>query len=541
MSTAARDEPPLISADYVIVGAGSAGCVLAERLSKDPRVRVVLVEAGGSDAARVVELPVGYAMTIGNPSYDWGYNAGPEPGLRDRNIYYARGKVLGGCSSINGLAWVRGARADYDAWLAQGCHGWGWDDVQPYLARCENFAPGGPGRGRDGPVPVDYNPLWARPMQLLQKAGESLGLPALHDYNVEAPLGLARAQLNWQKGRRKSASATYLKAARNRPNLTVLTDALAESLVVENGAVAGVRILHGDRRKTVSARAEVILSAGSIGTPLLLEKSGIGNPRRLQEQGIPVVGDAPEVGENLRDHMMVTLPFRLSGLESLNGSGRGLRAIRNVVQYALLHTGELAGTPTQLMGYARVNGTGPADVQLFAGPLTYSFQEVRGRHRAVPDRHPGMSLSFYQCRPRSVGQVHYNGNETAPTIVAGYLTHEEDRRTVAAALRLCLRLAAQEPLANHIVNGPPLDVDATEAELLDFAERSGSTAFHAVGSCRMGGDPASVVDLSLRARAVRRLRIVDASVMPDIVGANTHAPTMMLAERAADLIVHEGR
>jgi choline dehydrogenase len=529
---------PAQTADYIIVGAGSAGCVLANRLSEDPNITVLLVEAGGGDRHPIIDLPVGYASTLANPKFDWCFQTGPEPGLGGRMIHYARGKLLGGSSSINGLAWVRGGRADYDAWAALGCQGWGWDDVLPYFIRAEDFAPGGEGRGQGGPVPIDFNPGWHKSMDLLVEGSRNVGLPSPRDYNVEAPMGLSRAQLNWKGGRRQSSARAYLDRARGRSNLQIITDANVDRLIIENGAVLGVVATQSGNSIQFSSNAEVILCAGAIGSPLLLEKSGIGQPDRLRNSDIAVQGEAPEVGENVRDHVMFTTQYQVKGLSSLNSAGRGLSAVYNGLRYLLGRKGTLSGTPTEVLGFARVgSGDGPADIEVFAGPLTYQLREVKGRVTPVVDKKPGFSLSFYQCRPASSGHVHLRPDGSAD-IQCGYLKAAADRQIAVAGIRFCRNLAAQRPIADYIEEEvtPGSSLANDDAGLLDWAVRNGTTAFHIVGSCRMGADEHSVVDLQLRVRAVRRLRIVDASVMPALVGANTHAPTVMIAEKAADII-----
>jgi choline dehydrogenase len=326
---------------------------------------------------------------------------------------------------------------------------------------------------------------------------------------------------------------------RQRRNLTVMQECMTDELLLEQGAATGVRVVLGDGSiESIFAHREVILSAGAIGSPLLLERSGIGNAGRLRDLGIQVAADSREVGENLRDHLLVTLRYRLAGLESINAGSHGIRAACNLLRYALFHTGLLSGTPTELIGFARAaGGEGPADIQVFGSPMTYAARQVDGKLKIAVERKPGLSLGFYQGRPRSHGQIHLQDRRGGVSLVAGFLTDEYDRAIVVSAMRLCRRVLRQPAIAPHIVSelapGSPVQDDG---ELLEYARKAGTTAFHIVGSCRMGADPGSVVDLQLRVRGIQRLRIVDASVMPDLVGANTHAPVVMIAERAADLI-----
>jgi choline dehydrogenase len=526
------------NADYVIVGAGSAGCVLAARLSEDPKVKVVLVEAGGRDRNPWLHIPVGFSRTIGDPRYDWSFQTGPEPALLNRSFHYARGKTLGGSSAINGLAWVTGGRPDYDRWAELAGEEWGYDRFHPYLKKVESFAPGGPHRGKDGPVHVQYNPGWANSMDRLVEAFEATGVPRVDDYNTEFPFGVGRLQTNVGNGRRMSAATAYLAPARSRANLEMVTDAEVLSLTIENGAAVGIAYRQGGEVRQLRANAEVILAAGAIGSPVLLERSGIGDPARLTALGIAVKGEAAQVGENLKDHYMVPFRLRVKDLQSINGSDRGARAVATALRYAFGRGGPMTETPTQLTGFMRVApGIGASDIQFLAMALSYSFRQVGGRIKAVMDRAPGMTLSFYPTYPKSTGSVHLQGDGSVRT-VCNFLADPDDQTLFVAAMRAMRRIIAQPPLAPYIVaeTSPGPSVGESDEDLLAHARSSGSSAMHPTTTCRMGNDAASVLDPQLRVRACRRLRVVDASAMPDLPGCNTNAPTMALAEKAAEII-----
>lgn len=527
-----------VQADYVIIGAGSAGSVLAARLSEDPSVRVVLLEAGGSGEGFWFRVPVGYAKLIGNPKTDWAFRTQPEPGIDGRVMQYSRGKALGGSSSINGLAWTFGSRHDYRRWAALGCDDWDYETVLPYLQKLENFPAGGPHRGKNGPVRVQVNPGQNAATRMFYDACLSAGLPDLPDPNVAEPFGVGRMQTNVGGGIRQSASRVYLGPARSRSNLTILTDVSASKLVIENGAATGVTFTRGGVTQHASAAREVIVCAGAVGSPLVLEAAGIGNAERLKALGIEVKADRPSVGENARDHYMVQLKMRLKGVQTLNGSDGGLRALVNGTRYILTRGGPLAATPTELIGFTPLPGEdAPSAIEFWCNPLTYDYRPIKGTLRTVMHKEPGMTISMYHSYPRSVGHVHL-GADGKPEILTNVLTDPHDQRMAVEGLRFLRRMATLEPLASHVVSGLGLaeNLGDGDDEMLAYVKAVGNSSFHLVGTCRMGADEDSVVDQQLRVRGVRRLRVADASVMPTIIGTHTNAPSMMIAERCAEFI-----
>ena len=531
--------------DYVVVGGGSAGCVLAARLSEDGRATVALVEAGGRDRHPYIHIPAGYARILGHPRLTWGYRTEPDPGTASRALDYPRGRVWGGSSSINGLGHVRGHPSDYDLWAQKGCTGWGWDDLLPYFQRHEAYAGGGEGRGTAGPQRVE--PLADRPPLLdhLAEAARAIGLPVQPDMNGPVREGFSEFQQTRRGRRRISAARAWLHPALGRPNLTVIDEAMALRVVVEDGRATGVAIRRGGAEQVVAARREVILSAGAIGSPQLLMLSGIGPGEALAGLGIPVLRDMPGIGANLQDHYIVRLGYRLASHRwSANRRIHGWRLPIEAMRWALNGTGVLTWSPGMFSLFARTAaGLEAPDIQINGGPL--SWAEVPGAGRwpglaiGTPEGEPGMTIGVWQCRPESRGSVSLASPDpaAAPRIAPRYLATEADRACVLRGLRLARQWMAAAPLAGIVAGeARPGPAAASDADLLDFARATGGTVYHPCGTVRMGGDPTAPLDPQLRLRGVAGLRVVDASVFPDIPVCNINATVLSVAEKAADLI-----
>ncbi len=526
--------------DYVIVGAGTAGCVLANRLSQDPARRVLLLEAGGSDDWIWFKVPVGYLYCMGDPRADWGFRTEAEPGLNGRVLGYPRGRVLGGCSSINGMLYLRGQAADYDHWRQLGNPGWGWDDVLPWFKKSEDYGPGADEmHGAGGEWRVEKQRLKWDILEAFKAAAVEAGLPETDDFNRGDNEGVGYFKVNQKAGWRWSAATGFLRPAMKRPNLTVMTHAQAERLTFEGARCTGVEFRHGKEAgaplKRAAAGAELILASGAIGSPHLLQLSGVGPGALLQDHGIETRLDAPGVGANLQDHLQIRCAYKVTGIETLNTMSASLLGKAKIaLEYALKRSGPMSMAPSQLAAFAR---SGPdvatADLEYHVQPLTLeAFGEPL---------HPfdAFTASVCHLRPESRGTVRLKSPDPRahPAIAPNYLSTEGDRRVAAAAIRLTRRIVAQSPLAKYrpeeFKPGPQWQSDA---ELAEAAGHVASTIFHPVGTCRMGPDPASVVDPELRVRGIEGLRVVDASIMPTITSGNTNSPTVMIAEKAADLI-----
>lgn len=523
--------------DYVVVGGGTAGCVLANRLSADPGASVLLLEAGGKDDYFWIDVPVGYLYTIGNPRTDWCYSIEPDPGLNGRTIGYARGRVLGGCSSINAMIYMRGQKSDYDHWASLGNRGWGWDDVLPVFKRSEDYQHGADEcHGAGGELRVEERRVSWEILDAWRDAAEECGIPKIAEFNRGDNFGNAYFQMNQRNGRRWSGTKAFLRPVLRRPNLTVRTDAQVRRVVVERGdagpRATGVELLTGER---LPARREVILAAGAIGSPQILQLSGVGPGSLLQRHGVAVVHDLPGVGENLHDHLQIRTIYKVRNTVTLNRRVNSLFGKAAMgIEYLLFKTGPLTMPPSQLGAFARSDPSrASANMEWHVQPLSLDkFGDPLHRFDAI-------TPSVANLQPTSRGHVRIKDPDPrqAPAITLNYLSTDEDRRVAVAGLRFTRRIMAARALARFEPREwkPGPEVDGDEA-LARAAGDLGTTIFHPVGTCRMGRDPLAVVDDRLAVRGVSGLRVIDASVMPRITSGNTNAPTVMIAEKGAEFV-----
>jgi choline dehydrogenase len=528
--------------DYVIVGAGSAGSVLANRLSEDGTASVLVLEAGPSDWHPFIHIPAGFIKTYHDARVNWLYTMEPSEWTGGRRILAPRGKTLGGSSSINGHIYNRGQRMDFDTWAQLGNRGWGYADVLPYFKRMERrLGDGDPTfRGRDGSLTVS-DLEWRHPLCEAFIAGAvGIGIPRNPDYNGAIQEGVAYAQRTIHNGRRVSAASAFLHPARKRPNVTVRTHAHATAIEFEGKRAVGVTYRRGGRGGgaiTARARREVILSGGSFNTPQLLQLSGIGPAPLLRGLGIAVRHALPGVGENLRDHYAPRFTVRVKNIETINERARGLKLMREVIRYATARKGILALNPTLIYAFWRSDpGVANSDLQFTFTPASYR-EGVQGEL----DLEPGMTIASWQQRPESRGWVRLRSADPfeAPVIQPNYLAEESDRRVLLAGMRLARRLLKTEPLAPYYdYEDFPGDKVQSDDDLLAAAKQRGTTTFHPSGTCRMGpgSDPMAVVDDELRVHGLEGLRVIDASIMPTMLSANLNAATLMLADKASDLI-----
>jgi choline dehydrogenase len=534
-------ELPYLDADYIVVGAGSAGCVMAARLSEDARTKVILLEAGTEDTNRWIHIPLGFGKTFADPRVNWCYETEADPGVNDRRVFWPRGKVLGGSSSINGMVYVRGQREDFDYWRQLGNRGWSFDDVLPYFKRAEHQT-----RGHDEYHGVG-GPLWVSDIaptdpisDAFVRSAVECGIPQNGDFNGPVQEGVGYQQATTRNGRRCSTAVGYLRPAMKRANLRVIVHAMAEQIQLDGTRAAAVVFRRHDKLYGARAAREVILCGGAVNTPQLLMLSGIGPGDQLARLGIPVRRSLPGVGQCLQDHYSAPIKLKSRFPITVNDVvASNLRRIKAGLEYVTLRSGALTMPAATAALFARTHvALASPDIKCAISPFSADRWQD-GLHKWS-----GFTLMTFQLRPESRGEIRLRSAhpQDMPSIRPNYLSVDVDQRTIVAGLRLCRRLLAN-PHLQKFVEAEHLPGTAVQSddELLDFARSAGSTVFHPTSTCRMGSDALAVVDQSLRIHGTDGLRVVDASIMPTVISGNTNAATIMIAEKAADLVRNEAR